>query len=477
MQNTDSYQSPLASRYASKQMRSLFSLDTRSQTWRKLWVALAQGEHMLGLPVTMEQVNELREHVNDINYDVIAEQEKKIRHDVMAHVYAYGLVCPNAKGIIHLGATSCYVTDNADILIYREALALVKTKLLSVIANLAKFANEYKSLPTLGYTHFQPAQPVTVGKRASLWIQDFMLDMDELVFVNDSLLLLGSKGTTGTQASFLELFEGDHKKVKELDAYIAQAFGMPGVYPVSGQTYPRKVDSRILNMLSSLAQSAYRFAGDLRLLQHMHEVEEPFEKNQVGSSAMAYKRNPMRSERICSLARYLMANSQNAAMTASTQWMERTLDDSANRRISLPEGFLAADAILNLLLNVTDGLKVYPAVIKKNLMEQMPFMATENLLMEAVKKGGDRQELHEVIREHSMAASARMKEEGEACDLFERLLNDGRLGMTQSEFEAIMDPSKYIGRAAEQVEEYLEEFVNPMLKKHGAENVSAQIDV
>ncbi|MDL2235886.1 adenylosuccinate lyase [Christensenellaceae bacterium OttesenSCG-928-L17] len=477
MQDKSTYQSPLCSRYASREMRALFSEDTRTKTWRRLWVALAEAEHALGLPVTKAQVEELRAHVDDIDYDAIAKKEKEIRHDVMAHVYAYGLVCPGAKGIIHLGATSCYVTDNADILIYREALRAVREKLLSVIQNLAAFAKEYRVLPTLGYTHFQPAQPVTVGKRACLWMQDLVMDYEELLFVEQALRLLGSKGTTGTQASFLELFDGDHEKVKALDEAIAAAFSMPGCYPVTGQTYPRKVDSRILNALSALAQSAYRFANDLRLLQHMHEVEEPFEKNQVGSSAMAYKRNPMRSERICSLSRYVMANAQNAPMTASTQWLERTLDDSANRRISLPEAFLAADSILNLLINVTDGLAVYPAVIRKNLMEQLPFMATENLLMAAVKKGGDRQALHEVIRTHSMAAAARMKEEGAPCDLLERLVKDGSLGLNEEELQGTLDPQRYIGRAPEQVDEYLEYTVQPLLMREGATKRQVQIDV
>ena len=477
MQNTDTYQSPLCSRYASREMLSLFSQDTRTRTWRKLWVALAQAEHELGLPVSKEQVEELRTHIDDIDYEAIAKKEKEIRHDVMAHVYGYGLVCPKAKGILHLGATSCYVTDNADILIYRDALSIVKSKLIGVIANLADFADEYRSLPALGYTHFQPAQPVTVGKRACLWIQDIVMDVEELLFVKGSLRLLGSKGTTGTQASFLELFEGDHEKVRRLDDRIAAIFDMPGCYPVAGQTYPRKADSRILNALSAIAQSAYRFANDLRLLQHMHEVEEPFEKGQVGSSAMAYKRNPMRSERICSLSRYVMANAQNAAMTASVQWLERTLDDSANRRISLPEGFLAVDAILNLLLNVTDGLKVYPAVIRKNLMEQMPFMATENLLMEAVKRGGDRQALHEVIREHSMAAAQKMKEEGAPCDLMERLAADQNFGLNKHDLEKILDPAAYTGRAPEQVSEYLNDIVLPLIREQGTGKIVANIEV
>lgn len=473
----DTYESPLAGRYASREMRELFSQDTRVRTWRRLWAALAEAQHNLGLPVTKEQVEELKAHIGDIDYAAIETKEKEIRHDVMAHVYGYGLVCEKAKGIIHLGATSCYVTDNADILLYRQALCRVRDKLLAVIANLADFAREYRALPALGYTHFQPAQPTTVGKRACLWMQDLVLDAEELGFVISSLRMLGSKGTTGTQASFLELFEGDHEKVKALDQAIADAFDMPGCYPVSGQTYPRKVDSRILNALSALAQSACRFANDLRLLQHLHEVEEPFERNQVGSSAMAYKRNPMRSERICSLARYMMANAQNAAMTASAQWLERTLDDSANRRISLPEGFLAADAVLNLLLNVTEGLVVYPAVIRKNLMEQMPFMATENLLMAAVKKGGDRQALHEVIRAHSMAAARRMKEEGAPCDLLQRLLQDGRLGLQEAELSDVLEPSRYVGRAPEQVDEYLKDVIEPLLAAQNAKRLHAEIQV
>lgn len=477
MQDTATYQSPLCTRYASPEMQALFSADTRTRTWRKLWVVLADAEHKLGLPITQQQVHGLRAHIDTIDYAAIAQKERETRHDVMAHVYGFGLACPEAKGIIHLGATSCYVTDNADILIYREALIQVKRKLLSVLKNLAAFAEEYAALPTLGYTHFQPAQPVTVGKRCCLWIADFIADVEELQFVTDSLRLLGSKGTTGTQASFLELFEGDHEKVRRLDDMIAEAFDMPGCYAVTGQTYPRKVDSRILNVLSALAQSAYRFANDMRLLQHMHELEEPFESGQVGSSAMAYKRNPMRCERICSLARYCMVNAQNATMTASTQWMERTLDDSANRRISLPESFLATDAILNLLLNVTDGIVVYPAVIRKNLMEQMPFMATENLLMELVKGGGDRQELHGIIRKHAMDASLCMKEQGCSCDLLERLLEDERLELDKENLNHAMEPSAYIGRAPEQVREYLSEVVYPLLRAQGADKMHAALEV
>lgn len=473
----DSYESPLCGRYASEQMRRIFSPDRRYGTWRRLWVALAQAEHALGLPVTQEQVEELRAHVDDIDYEAVAKKERENRHDVMAHVHAYGLACPGARGIIHLGATSCFVTDNADIILYREALRLVRKKTLAVMGNLADFARKYRALPALGYTHFQPAQPVTVGKRACLWLQDFALDLEELDFVLSSLRLLGSKGTTGTQASFLALFDGDHEKVRRLDGMIAEAFAFPSCFPVAGQTYPRKLDSRILNLLSSIAQSAYRFAGDLRLLQHMREVEEPFEKGQVGSSAMAYKRNPMRAERICSLSRYVMANALNAPMTAAAQWLERTLDDSANRRISLPEGFLAVDGILDLMLNVTDGLTVYPAVIEKNLMEQLPFLATENILMAAVKNGGDRQTLHEVIRVHSMEAAARMKQEGAPCDLLERLAADGRLGLSMAHLRDVLNPADYIGRCPEQVDEYLSEVVDPLLRREGAERLSARIEV
>lgn len=473
----DSYESPLCGRYASEQMRRIFSPDRRYGTWRRLWVALAQAEHALGLPVTQEQVEELRAHVDDIDYEAVAKKERENRHDVMAHVHAYGRACPGARGIIHLGATSCFVTDNADIILYREALRLVRKKTLAVMGNLADFARKYRALPALGYTHFQPAQPVTVGKRACLWLQDFALDLEELDFVLSGLRLLGSKGTTGTQASFLALFDGDHEKVRRLDGMIAEAFAFPSCFPVAGQTYPRKLDSRILNLLSSIAQSAYRFAGDLRLLQHMREVEEPFEKEQVGSSAMAYKRNPMRAERICSLSRYVMANALNAPMTAAAQWLERTLDDSANRRISLPEGFLAVDGILDLMLNVTGGLTVYPAVIEKNLMEQLPFLATENILMAAVKNGGDRQALHEVIRVHSMEAAARMKQEGAPCDLLERLAADGRLGLSMAHLRDVLNPADYIGRCPEQVDEYLAEVVDPLLRREGAERLSARIEV
>lgn len=475
--NKPKYESPLCQRYASDDMQHLFSPDKRYVTWRRLWIALARAEKKLGLDITDEQIKELENGLYDIDYEAIAVEEKKRRHDVMAHVYGYGLNCPNAKGIIHLGATSCYVTDNADILIYREAIELILNKLLTVIHNLSEFAKEYRALPTLGFTHFQPAQLVTVGKRACLWMQDFMMDLDELEFVLDHLPLLGSKGTTGTQASFLELFNGDHEKVRKLDSYIAEEFSLKDCFPVSGQTYPRKADSRILNLLSSIAQSAYRFADDMRLLQHMREVEEPFEKNQIGSSAMAYKRNPMRCERICSLSRYVMANAQNAAMTASTQWLERTLDDSANRRISLPEGFLATDAVLNLMINVTESMIVYPKMIERNLSEFMPFIATENLLMEGVKMGGDRQELHEVIRRHSQDAASAMKLEGKSCDLLDRLAQDPEFPLSKEQLQSALDPAQYVGRAPEQVDEYIENYVKPTLAKYKFSKVTANIDV
>lgn len=418
--NTDRYESPLSSRYASDYMLHLFSSDMRYQTWRKLWIALAKAERALGLPVSASQIADLEAHVTDIDYDCVRQREKEVRHDVMAHIYAYGKAAPSAGGIIHLGATSCYVTDNADLILYRDGLRHLRSELLKVITNLADFAGRYKALPTLGYTHYQPAQLVTVGKRACLWMQDFVSDLEELDFVLASIPFLGCRGTTGTEASFMELFDGDTQKIDEMNRMIASEFGFDRCFDVCGQTYPRKMDSRILNVLSSIAQSCYRMANDIRLLQHDRQIEEPFEKNQIGSSAMAYKRNPMRSERICSLARYLMADAMNAPMTASTQWMERTLDDSANRRISMPEGFLCADAILRLAQNVTDGLHVNEKIIKKTVMEYMPFMATENLMMEAVRRGGDRQQLHEIIRRCSMEATARIKE-GESCDLLARL--------------------------------------------------------
>lgn len=449
------YESPLSSRYASEYMLNLFSPDKRYHTWRKLWVALARAEYKLGLPVTAEQVEELEAHLNDeIDYDAVAAKEKLLRHDVMAHIHVYGESCPNAAGIIHLGATSCYVTDNADLMIYRDALNYIRGELVAVIKALSEFAMQYRAMPTLGYTHFQPAQLVTIGKRACLWIQDFMLDLDELDFVIRNLKFHGCRGTTGTDASFLSLFDGDEEKVKELSRLIAEECGFDSMFAVAGQTYPRKYDSRILNVLSSIAQSAYRFANDMRLLQHLRQVEEPFEKNQVGSSAMAYKRNPMRCERICSLSRYIIADALNAPMTASTQWFERTLDDSANRRISLPEGFLACDAVLRLMRNVTNGLHVNEKIVEKAVLEYLPFIATENLLMSAVKKGGDRQELHEVIRRNSMEATARMKE-GLNCDLLERLAEDPEFPLTREEITAVMNPADFIGRSAQQVEEFI----------------------
>ena len=457
----DRYESPLASRYASEFMLHLFSQDARIQTWRRLWVALARAEHNLGLPVTAEQVAELEAHITDIDYETAAQREKEVRHDVMAHVYTYGKAAPSAAGIIHLGATSCYVTDNADVILYRGGLRYLRGELLAVMANLSRFAAQYKATPTLGYTHYQPAQLVTVGKRATLWLQDFLSDLEELDFVLGSMRFLGCRGTTGTEASFLDLFDGDGAKIDEMNRQISAEFGFERCFDVCGQTYPRKLDSRILNVLSSIAQSAYRMANDIRLLQHDRQVEEPFEKNQIGSSAMAYKRNPMRSERICSLSRYLMADAMNAPMTASVQWMERTLDDSANRRISMPEGFLCADAILRLCQNVTDGLHVNEKVVDATVREYLPFIATENLMMEAVKRGGNRQELHEIIRTCSMAATARMKE-GEKCDLLIRLAAEPAFGMTEEEMEAVLTPSAYIGRCPAQVDAFLAR-VEPLL--------------
>ena len=458
----DKYNSPLASRYASDYMLKLFSSQTRIETWRRLWVALARAEHKLGLPITEEQVAELEAHITDIDFETAAAREKEVRHDVMAHVYTYGKAAPAAAGIIHLGATSCYVTDNADIVIYRDGLVYLRGELLKVIRNLSDFAKEYKDLPTLGYTHYQPAQPVTMGKRATLWLQDFASDLEELDFVIGSMKMLGCRGTTGTEASFMELFEGDTSKIDEMNRMICGEFGFDRTFSVCGQTYPRKFDSRILNALSSIAQSCYRMANDIRLLQHDRQLEEPFEKNQIGSSAMAYKRNPMRSERICSLARYLMIDALNAPMTASVQWMERTLDDSANRRISMPEGFLCADAILRLAQNVTSGMVVNKKIVERTIMEYLPFSATENILMEAVKRGGDRQQLHELIRQDSMTATARMKE-GLTCNLPELLASHPEFGMTREEIEAVLEPSLYIGRCPEQVENYLNE-IEPLLK-------------
>ena len=458
---TDKYESPLSSRYASDYMLKLFSMDMRIQTWRKLWISLAKAEMELGLPITPEQVAQLEAHVADIDYDCAAAREKEVRHDVMAHVYTYGKVAPDAAGIIHLGATSCYVTDNADIVLYRDGLKYLRGELLKVLANLSEFADTYKAMPTLGYTHYQPAQLVTVGKRATLWMQDLVADLEELDFVIDNMRFLGCRGTTGTEASFLDLFDGDTAKIDAMNAKISGDFGFTKCFAVCGQTYPRKLDSRILNVLSSIAQSCYRMANDIRLLQHDRQVEEPFEKNQIGSSAMPYKRNPMRCERICSLARYLMADALNAPMTASTQWLERTLDDSANRRISLPEGFLCADAVLRLAQNVTDGLHVNEKIVERTVREYLPFMTSENLMMEAVKRGGDRQELHEIIRSCSMEATARMKN-GESCNLLELLSARKEFGMTPEEIEALLDPRLYVGRCPEQVTRFLAE-VNPLL--------------
>ena len=462
----DIYESPLNSRYASSEMKFLFSPDKKFRTWRRLWIALAEAEKELGLPVTQEQIDEMLQYQDDINYDVTQREEKIVRHDVMAHVHAFGEQCPLAKGIIHLGATSCYVGDNTDIIIMHEALELIRSRLLRVIRALSKFADEYKAMPTLGFTHFQPAQLVTVGKRASLWLQDLLLDLDEIEFALSSLKLLGCKGTTGTQASFLSLFQGDHEKVDMLDKMIAGKVGFKDTFPVSGQTYSRKIDSRVLNALSGIAQSAHKFSNDIRLLQHLKEIEEPFEKTQIGSSAMAYKRNPMRSERIASLSRYVIADTLNPAMTAAEQWFERTLDDSANKRISVPEAFLAIDAVLILYENITSGLVVYPKVIQKRIADELPFMATENILMEAVKKGGDRQDLHEKIRVHSMAAGAVVKQEGKPNDLLSRISKDAAFGLNPETLDALADPMLYIGRCPEQVSGFLCNHVEPVLSRY-----------
>ena len=459
----DRYQSPLSERYASKEMQYIFSPDKKFRTWRKLWIALAETEMELGLPVTQEQIDELKAHQDEINYDVAKQREKEVRHDVMSHVYAYGVQCPKAKGIIHLGATSCYVGDNTDIIVMTEALALVRKKLVNVIAELAKFADRYKDQPTLAFTHFQPAQPTTVGKRATLWMHELVMDLEDLDYVAGSIRLLGSKGTTGTQASFLELFDGDMDKVRKLDPMIAEKLGYPGCYPVSGQTYSRKVDSRVLNILAGIAQSAHKFSNDIRLLQHLKEIEEPFEKSQIGSSAMAYKRNPMRSERIASLSNYVMSDVMYPMLVASTQWFERTLDDSANKRLSIPEGFLAIDGILDLYLNVVDGLVVYPKVIEKHMMAELPFMATENIMMDAVKAGGDRQELHERIRELSMEAGRNVKENGMDNNLLELIAADPAFNLSLDELKQNMDPKKYVGCAPAQVEIYLDEVIRPLL--------------
>lgn len=462
----DIYESPLNSRYSSKEMKYIFSPDFKFRTWRKLWIALAESEKELGLNITDEQIKELKAHADDINYDVAEERERLVRHDVMSHVYAYGVQCPKAKGIIHLGATSCYVGDNTDVIIMTEGLRLVRKKLVNLISKLSKFAEEYKDMPCLAFTHYQPAQPTTVGKRATLWLMDLLMDMNTLEFQLTQMRLLGSKGTTGTQASFVELFDGDDDKIKQLDKKIAQKMGFDSCFPVSGQTYPRKLDTQVLYTLSGIAQSAHKFSNDLRLLQHMKEIEEPFEKNQIGSSAMAYKRNPMRSERMASLARYVIADTINPAITASTQWFERTLDDSANKRISVAEGFLATDAILELYINIVSGLVVYPKMIEKRLREELPFMATENIMMAAVKKGGDRQELHEKIRVHSMAAGKVVKVDGKANDLAERIANDSAFSMSYEEIEAEMEPSNFVGRAPKQVEEFLENDINPLIEKY-----------
>ena len=470
---TDQYESPLSSRYASDYMLHLFSQQKRIETWRKLWISLAKAEHSLGLPITEKQIEELEAHITDIDFACAAAREKEVRHDVMAHVYTYGKAAPSAAGIIHLGATSCYVTDNADIVLYRDGLKYLRGELLKVIANLSRFAETYKATPTLGYTHYQPAQLVTVGKRATLWMQDLVSDLVELDFVVETMKFLGCRGTTGTEASFLELFDGDTAKIDEMNRRISADFGFSQCFDVCGQTYPRKLDSRILNCLSSIAQSCYRMANDIRLLQHDRQVEEPFEKNQIGSSAMAYKRNPMRSERICSLSRYLMADALNAPMTASTQWLERTLDDSANRRISMPEGFLCADAILRLAQNVTDGLHVNEKIVEKTVREYLPFIATENLMMEGVKHGGDRQQLHEIIRTCSMDATAKMKN-GERWDLLADLAGHPEFGMTKQEMEAVLDPMLYTGRCAEQVESYVKK-VAPLIA--GIDREQAEINI
>ena len=478
MSGTDRYVSPLSERYASKEMQYIFSPDMKFRTWRKLWIALAETEKELGLSITDEQIEELKANAENINYDVAKEREKVCRHDVMSHVYAYGVQCPKAKGIIHLGATSCYVGDNTDIIVMTEALKLVKKKLVNVIAELSAFADKYKDQPTLAFTHFQPAQPTTVGKRATLWTQEFLLDLEDLEYVLGTMKLLGSKGTTGTQASFLELFDGDQETIDKIDPMIAEKMGFKECYPVSGQTYSRKVDTRVANILAGIAASAHKMSNDIRLLQHLKEVEEPFEKSQIGSSAMAYKRNPMRSERIASLSRYVMVDALNPAITSATQWFERTLDDSANKRLSVPEGFLAVDGILDLYLNVVDGLVVYPKVIEKHLMAELPFMATENIMMDAVKAGGDRQELHERIRELSMEAGRNVKEKGLDNNLLELIAADPAFNLSLDELKKTMDPSRYVGRSPKQVEEFLEEVIKPLLEENAGElGLTAQINV
>lgn len=471
------YKSPLSERYPSKEMKYLFSPEKKFRTWRRLWIALAEAEQELGLDISDEQLNELRAFKDEINIEAAKEREKIVRHDVMSHVYAYGLQCPKAKGIIHLGATSCYVGDNTDIIIMAEGLKLIRKKLIGIIASLAEFADKYKALPTLAYTHYQPAQPTTVGKRATLWLQDLTIDLADLDYVLGSLKLLGSKGTTGTQASFLELFDGDHEKCKRVDELIAEKMGFDGCYPVSGQTYSRKIDSRVLNVLAGIAQSAHKFSNDIRLLQHMKEIEEPFEKNQIGSSAMAYKRNPMRSERMAALANYVISDAMNPAITASTQWFERTLDDSANKRLSVSEAFLATDGILELYLNVSSGLIVYPRVIEKHLLEELPFMATENIMMDAVKAGGDRQELHERIRTHSLAAGKIVKEEGKPNDLLARIAADPAFNISEEALQKVMKPENYIGRSIEQTTEFLNGVIKPILAAEDTERIVAEITV
>ena len=476
--STDRYTSPLSERYASKEMQYIFSQDMKFRTWRRLWIALAETEKELGLNITQEQIDELKTHADDINYDVAKAREKEVRHDVMSHVYAYGVQCPKAKGIIHLGATSCYVGDNTDIIVMTEALKLVQKKLVNVIAELSKFADKYKDQPTLAFTHFQPAQPTTVGKRATLWTQEFMMDLEDLEYVLGTIKLLGSKGTTGTQASFLELFDGDQETIDKIDPMIAAKMGFKECYPVSGQTYSRKVDTRVVNVLAGIAASAHKMSNDIRLLQHLKEVEEPFEKSQIGSSAMAYKRNPMRSERIASLSRYVMVDALNPAITSATQWFERTLDDSANKRLSVPEGFLAIDGILDLCLNVVDGLVVYPKVIEKHMMAELPFMATENIMMDAVKAGGDRQELHERIRELSMEAGKNVKVEGKDNNLLELIAADPAFNLTLEELQKTMDPKKYVGRAKEQTENFISKVVKPVLDSHSEMlGMTAEINV
>ena len=475
---TNLYNSPLNSRYASKEMSFIFSDDMKFSTWRKLWVALAEGERSLGINITEEQINELKANINNINYDEARKREKEVRHDVMSHVYAYGLQCPNAKGIIHLGATSCYVGDNTDIIIMRDALLLIKKKLITVLNHLSNFAMKYKDMPTLGFTHFQPAQLTTVGKRATLWMQDLVIDIENIDFVLAKLKLRGVKGTTGTQASFMNLFEGDEEKIKSLDTYVAEKMGFEKSYGVTGQTYPRKIDSIILNTLSEVAQSAYKFSNDLRLLQSIKEIEEPFEKHQIGSSAMAYKRNPMRSERMSSLSRTVIVNALNPAITAATQWFERTLDDSANKRISVPEAFLALDGVLNLYINIAESMVIYDKVIAKHVNEELPFMATENIMMECTKRGCDRQELHERIREHSMAAAKRVKGEGLSNDLIERIMADDYFKLTKEEILDIIDPLKFIGRAPSQVVEFIDEYVTPIINENkDALEIKSEINV